>query len=90
LESGNSVLDIGFGNGYLIKKIIGQNIPIKIYGMEISQDMFYKVKGKNILIIQDGVLTLKLENIIKTSFENNLFDKIYTVNAVYFRNELDK
>jgi ubiquinone/menaquinone biosynthesis C-methylase UbiE len=90
LESGNNILDIGFGNGYLIKKIIRKNIPIKICGIEISKDMFHKVELKNTQIIQDGILTLKLENINKTSFENNLFDKIYTVNTIYFWYELDK
>ena len=29
LEQNNCILDIGFGNGYLIKKLIGRNIPKK-------------------------------------------------------------
>ena len=90
LEPGNSILDIGFGNGYLLKKIIGQNVPVKIYGLEISNDMLYKVKTNNIQNIKKGILELCLANISKTSFENDLFDKAYTVNTIYFWNEMDK
>jgi 2-polyprenyl-3-methyl-5-hydroxy-6-metoxy-1,4-benzoquinol methylase len=39
LEPNNNVLDIGFGNGYLIDKLFKKNIPINIYGIEISNDM---------------------------------------------------
>jgi ubiquinone/menaquinone biosynthesis C-methylase UbiE len=85
-----NVLDIGFGNGYLINKLLKQNIPIKISGIEISNDMVTKVKNKNKNYIDDGILKLFLENINKTSFEDNIFDKIYTVNTIYFWQELNK
>jgi len=84
------VLDIGFGNGYLIKKLFKENINAKIYGLEISMDMLNKVTARNKQKINNGTLKLLLENISKTSFEDNLFDKIYTVNTIYFWNELDK
>jgi ubiquinone/menaquinone biosynthesis C-methylase UbiE len=90
LEPNNCVLDIGFGNGYLIKKLIGKNIPIKTYGIEISNDMLHKVSLDNIQNIQNGILDLYLENISKTPFKDNMFDKIYTVNTVYFWDEVDK
>jgi len=84
------VLDIGFGNGYLIKKLFKENINTKIYGIEISIDMLNRVTAKSKQKIKNGTLKLSLENINKTSFEDNLFDKIYTVNTIYFWNELDK
>ena len=90
LEPNNRVLDIGFGNGYLIKKLVEQNVPVKIYGIEISKDMLQKVKLKNMQNIENGILELDLANINKTSFENNFFDKAYTVNTIYFWNELEK
>jgi SAM-dependent methyltransferase len=90
LEQNNCILDIGFGNGYLIKKLIGENIPIKICGIDISKDMLRKVELENIKNVQNGTLYLRMENINKTSFENNLFDKIYTVNTIYFWPELNK
>ena len=47
LEPNDFVLDIGFGNGYLIKKMFKKNIPIKVYGIEISNDMLKNVSSKN-------------------------------------------
>ena len=90
LKQDNIILDIGFGNGYLIKKLFEQNISIKIYGIEISNDMINKTTIKNKQNIENGKLKLSLENINKTSFGENTFDKIYTVNTIYFWNELDK
>jgi ubiquinone/menaquinone biosynthesis C-methylase UbiE len=90
LEPNNTVLDIGFGNGFLIKKIFKKNIPVKIYGIEISQDMVNKVSSKYKKYVNNGNLLLKLENIEKTSFENNLFDKICTINTIYFWEDFGK
>ena len=90
LEPNNNVLDIGFGNGYLIDKLFKKNIPINIYGIEISNDMLKNVSQKNKQIIKEGKLKLFLEDICKTSLEENTFDKIYAVNTIYFWNELEK
>lgn len=88
-ENNDNILDIGFGNGYLINKIFKKKVPIKIYGIEISKDMLNNVKSKNKENIARGNLGLFLEDINETSFADNLFDKIYTVNTIYFWNNID-
>jgi len=90
LESNNVILDIGFGNGYLIKQLFKKDISIKIYSIEISNDMVNKVLVKNEKNIKNGKLSLLLENIEKTSFDNNIFDKIVTINTFYFWANLEK
>jgi ubiquinone/menaquinone biosynthesis C-methylase UbiE len=90
LEPNNTVLDIGFGNGYVIKKLLKKNIPITIYGIEISGDMLNGATQNLQPAINKGTVKLSLENIQKTSFEQNVFDKIYTVNTIYFWNNLEK
>jgi SAM-dependent methyltransferase len=87
IKEKDCILDIGFGNGYLIKKLLDKNISAKLYGIEISQDMIEKVSSK---YIGNNNVRLLLEDINKTSFEQNIFDKIYTVNTIYFWNELGK
>jgi ubiquinone/menaquinone biosynthesis C-methylase UbiE len=77
------ILDIGFGNGYLIKKLLEQN-PKKVYGIEISQDMLNKVRHKLKRVISEGNLDLCLANIKKLPYNDTFFDKICTVNTVYF------
>jgi len=90
LEPNDHILDIGFGNGYLINKLLGQKVPVKIYDIEISNDMLHKVTSKNNGNIENGVLELCLANINNTSFENNLFDTVYTINTIYFWDDLEK
>jgi ubiquinone/menaquinone biosynthesis C-methylase UbiE len=90
LEQNDILLDIGFGNGYFINKLFKNNIPINIYGIEISNDMIKNVSKKYNKYIKNGLLKLSLENIVSTSFENETFNKIYTINTIYFWNELEK
>jgi ubiquinone/menaquinone biosynthesis C-methylase UbiE len=107
MQPNETILDIGFGNGYVINKLFKQKTPLNIYGIEISEDMLNKVTKKyskklNKMVVKNKKDTtaifetmsqkkhvkLFLENIHKTSFAGNIFDKIYTVNTLYFWNEL--
>ena len=91
LENNDILLDIGFGNGYLINKLFKKNINIKIIGIDISKDMVNIASKKYKQYIDNNCLTLLLENINnKTIFENELFSKIYTVNTIYFWDDLEK
>ena len=84
LEPNNTILDIGFGNGYLIKKLFKKNTSINVYGIEISEDMVKTATKRNKQSINNGKLKLSLENINRTLFDNNIFDKICTINTFYF------
>ena len=44
--SPGSVLDIGFGNGFLLDKL-SQNNNADFYGIEISEDMLHQASVKN-------------------------------------------
>jgi ubiquinone/menaquinone biosynthesis C-methylase UbiE len=90
LNNEDVLLDIGFGNGYLINNLLKRNNQIKIYGIEISNDMLKIVSQKYKQYINNNRLKLLLENINKTSFENELFSKLYTVNTIYFWNNLEQ
>jgi cyclopropane fatty-acyl-phospholipid synthase-like methyltransferase len=90
LKPNNTILDIGFGNGYLINKLFEQNVPVTVYGIEISNDMLHKVECKQKKNIENGRLKLFLEDIGQASFERDTFDKIYTINTIYFWADLEK
>jgi ubiquinone/menaquinone biosynthesis C-methylase UbiE len=83
------VLDIGFGNGYLIGRFARQNIG-DFYGIEISGDMLKAGVKRNNKFVNQGKLHLSKGTALDIPFENSFFDSVYTVNTVYFWSDLDK
>ena len=83
IQTTDTVLDMGFGNGYLIRRLAKLN-PEKIYGIDISQDMLKLVGRKNREKIELGKIQLLLADVHNIPLENSLIDKAFTVNTVYF------
>ena len=85
----DTVLDIGFGNGYLICKL-SNKCPQKLYGIDISSDMLKAATRKNRKMIEEGKIELKLANVQDLPFENATIDKVYTINTVYFWQDIHR
>lgn len=83
------ILDIGFGNGYLINNLAKRNEG-NFYGIEISDDMIRTGCKRNRKLIEQEKVHLIKGNVMDIPFENDFFDKIYTVNTVYFWEDLNK
>jgi len=80
LENKNLVLELGHGNGGHLNKLIEAAKEIKYYGLEISETMWNEAKNMN---------TTKQANFGLYDGENiphndNFFDKIMSVNTIYF------
>lgn len=88
IKESDTILDIGYGNGYLISKLAKSN-HARFWGIDISEDMFKVASRKNQKFIDDGNMKLGLGDITKTDFESDFFDKIYTVNTIYFWPNVD-
>ncbi|MCB9251928.1 MAG: class I SAM-dependent methyltransferase [Flavobacteriales bacterium] len=84
VSEGESVLEIGCGNGNFFQKLLGKADELNLYGLDSSELMVQTAREFNESIINDG----KLEIIHSTSsaipFESNFFDKIFCINVVYF------
>ena len=83
------LLDIGFGNGYLLRRLSKQN-PQKLYGVEISKDMIKAVGQKNKVLIQQEKMKLWEADVENMPFEESSIDKAYTINTIYFWQDLDR
>ena len=83
IQKTDTILDIGFGNGFLIRKLSKQN-PQKIYGIDISQDILKVATKKNRKKIEQGKIQLLLADVHSMPLANASIDKAYTVNTVYF------
>ncbi|MCL1904885.1 MAG: class I SAM-dependent methyltransferase [Methanomassiliicoccaceae archaeon] len=87
-EAGNGadVLDIGFGNGYMLGRLL-TNTDSKFFGIDISPDMVKLAAKKNKGFVREGRLTLAEASVDMIPFDKE-FDLIYTINTVYFWNDL--
>ncbi|MDR0828774.1 MAG: class I SAM-dependent methyltransferase [Prevotellaceae bacterium] len=88
ISENDVVLDIGFGNGFLIRQLAKQK-PKKIYGIEISEDMIVAAKKRNQNAVNQGKIELFKAGVEKLPFADESIDKIYTVNTVYFWENFD-
>lgn len=89
IQQTDTILDIGFGNGYLLRKLSNKN-PQKMCGIEISADMLNTTTIKNRRKIEQGKINILLADVQNLPFENASIDKVYTVNTVYFWQDIDK
>jgi ubiquinone/menaquinone biosynthesis C-methylase UbiE len=89
IQKTDKILDIGFGNGYLVRRLSSENLQ-KMYGIEISPDMLKVSTEKSRKYIEQGKVELLLADVQNLPFENDLIDKIYTINTVYFWQDIHK
>ncbi|MDR3219880.1 MAG: class I SAM-dependent methyltransferase [Dysgonamonadaceae bacterium] len=87
ITAADIVLDIGFGNGFLIKNLAKRNLS-KLYGIEISSDMLTKASKSNQRYINSGKVELLLADVQNLPFEDSSINKIYTINTIYFWNSI--
>ncbi|MDR0854022.1 MAG: class I SAM-dependent methyltransferase [Clostridiales Family XIII bacterium] len=88
LGTSDAVLDIGFGNGYMLNRLADRN-SCHFYGIDISHDMLDVAKKRNKKHIEDGRMSLSLGSAEQTGLADGLIEKAYTINTVYFWSSLD-
>ncbi len=89
IQKTDKILDIGFGNGYLVQRLSSENLE-KMYGIEISPDMLKVTTEKTRKYVRKRKVELFLADVQNLPFDNEFIDKIYTVNTVYFWQDIHK
>jgi ubiquinone/menaquinone biosynthesis C-methylase UbiE len=84
----DSVLDVGFGNGYMLYRLASRH-NCHFYGIDISPDMLETATKRNKKYIEDGRMSLSPGSAEQTGLADELIKKVYTVNTVYFWSSLD-
>ena len=77
-------LDIGFGGGSAISKVAELAPDGLVVGIDISKAMLKRGRNKFRELISRGKVELKEGSAAKIPYENAWFDKVYTVNTIYF------
>jgi ubiquinone/menaquinone biosynthesis C-methylase UbiE len=78
------ILEIGFGNGKYITEIAQVTQDGFVAGIDFSETMVNQARRRNKDLISQGIVDIKLGEVNKISFDNSTFDKVFTVNTIYF------
>ena len=80
LDDRNSVLELGHGNCGHLELITAAADEIKYYGLEVSETMWQEAQK----IATNGQVEFRLYDGRKIPYPDNYFDRIFTVNTIYF------
>lgn len=87
LSLSDHVLDIGCGNGYVLN-MLAQRHSCMFKGIDISESMVKTAMRRNSKFLKDNIMDISSQSVEAMSFANNSFDKAYSINTVYFWNNL--
>lgn len=88
-DSSSTILDVGYGNGYLLKKLY-KKCGCKLFGIEVSHDAEKLAVKRNKKGIEAGKIKLLQADCCNMPFEAEAFDYVTTVNTIYFWEDTEK
>ncbi|PHV71385.1 hypothetical protein CS063_04870 [Sporanaerobium hydrogeniformans] len=80
------VLDIGYGNGYLVEQLY-KRYQANIFGIDISEDMKKSANKRNQRGVDGGKIHLSIGDCCYLNYENEFFDVVTSINTIYFWND---
>lgn len=84
IKEGDIVLELGHGNGGHIAYLLQQAEKLTYYGLEMSALMNAEAHRINETFVERDQALFYLYDCITIPFADNFFDKIFTVNTIYF------
>jgi ubiquinone/menaquinone biosynthesis C-methylase UbiE len=84
LKANDNILEIGMGNGFFVKNILSVAGSIQYSGCDFSEAMIAAAAELNKSFIENGRAEFHLGNADKLPFKDETFDKIFTINTIYF------
>lgn len=89
LKHDDRVLDIGYGNGYLLQILYKKQV-VDLYGIDISDDAKKMATKKNKKAFRDNHLHLSVGDCCSLPYEESTFDAVTSINTIYFWNDTVK
>ncbi|MBW4658223.1 MAG: methyltransferase domain-containing protein [Drouetiella hepatica Uher 2000/2452] len=84
LQTGDRVLEIGFGGGYLIQRIVDTGMPALVAGVERSPEALAIARQRFRSQLSQGSIELSLSDAKALPFAEKNFNQLCTVNTLYF------
>jgi len=84
LKPHDVILEIGHGNAAHVADILGLAENITYFGADISKTIIAEAEKINYSFIEKNQASFHLTNGTTLPFDDKFFDKIFTVNTIYF------
>jgi ubiquinone/menaquinone biosynthesis C-methylase UbiE len=84
LAPDDNVLEIGMGNGFFVKDILSANNFIRYTGCDFSEVMVDEASKINEEYVKEGTAKFCVANAEQLPFNDGEFDRVFTVNTIYF------
>jgi ubiquinone/menaquinone biosynthesis C-methylase UbiE len=84
ITEGDSILEIGMGNGYFVKQIVESDTNVIYSGCDYSPAMIEESIRLNQDLVDQSVAQFHLADAHDLPFPDSSFTKIFTVNTIYF------
>lgn len=78
------ILEIGPGNANHLKDLMALAASLHYYGIDVSETMVAAASELNAAIMEKETVSFQLTPADEIEFSSNFFDKIFTVNTLYF------
>lgn len=88
LQQQNKILEIGMGNGHFVKNIFEIECSLEYMGCDYSEEMIREATQTNTQLIQQGKASFHYTNGYNLPFENSNFDTVFTINTLYFWDDI--
>jgi ubiquinone/menaquinone biosynthesis C-methylase UbiE len=89
LTHGAKVLEIGMGNGFFVENVLSRAEEVKYFGCDISLTMINEASRINDRRVRSSRARFLLASAESLPFEDEFFDRVATVNTIYFWEQID-
>ena len=83
VQDGWTMLDVGCGRGFTIRRLLKRNKDAQVYGIDISEESVAKAKKVNAEVLDKQVF-ITLGSAEKLPYEDGKFNLVTAVETVYF------
>lgn len=84
IEDRDRILEVGFGGGYLLNRMIKKTIHGKIVGIDISKELVRAGERKFEYHIKNGKMELKCSRAENLPFPAKFFTKVCSINSIFY------
>ena len=84
IETYNTILEIGPGNGVLMQELLEREPSLTLHGIDFSEDMMQLASTLNKEQIANGKMHFQTAGVSAIPYDENTFDHVCTINTLYF------